>query len=614
MTNDDMALVREYAATQSEPAFAELVSRHLDLVHSAALRQVGDPDLAKDVAQSVFIILARKAGTLGESTILPAWLYRTTRHAAADALKAQRRRQRREQEAFMQSTLDESPTTDAKAWLLLAPLLDEAMAHLGENDRTAILLRYFGNKTSREIATALKVNEEAAQKRVTRALNKLRAIFGRAGIALPAALIASAISANSVQAAPAGLAAAIVSTTAKGAFTTIGAGLASKLADPFGQWLAFGKWLTGVAVALLLAALAIHQSQSSSPATLSAVVMPSPAGLSAVIQQTAPQNPITQTMKKPLVIGLLNFAMAATSWGLTPAEIVEKVKEKYASLDSISFDTTTVTDQDSTDVSVDGGKGKVFNTCKVRLTRPNLYRIDWSTPIASRAPMEGSAWSSGELHYLWSAGRVTENDNIQFAQAEASGSGAPKSARTIPDLFFQRPGSLFSRMADATLLADENVGGIDCYVLSRKDSSGKEILWISKDFLLIQTRTITDRGSAPPRMTAAEEKSRRERIKQASTSQEEMVRRKDLLSEIKARGTAIPQPSDDEVKSLLERREEPSTPEAVAHLKEVFKYAATVADRIKSTSTETIESIELNPSLEKEIFETEDVAIPSLPR
>src|SRR4029450_1258900 len=230
MMNDDMVLVREYAATQSEPAFAELVGRHLNLVYSSALRQVGDPHLAKDVAQSVFIILARKAWTLGESTILPTWLYRTTRHGAADALKGRRRRLQREQEAFMQSTLDESPPTDARAWVQLAPLLDEAMAHLGENDRTAILLRFFGNKTSREIATTLKVTEEAAQKRVTRALENLRATFGKSGISLPAALIGGEISTNAVQAAPAELAAAIVSTTAKGAGAAIGAAFASKLA------------------------------------------------------------------------------------------------------------------------------------------------------------------------------------------------------------------------------------------------------------------------------------------------------------------------------------------------------------------------------------------------
>ena len=214
--NDDMALVREYAASQSEPAFETLVSRHVNLVYSAALRQVRDPHLAEEISQAVFVILARKAGSLGSQTILSGWLYRTARFAAADALKTQRRRQHREQEACMQSTFDDHPM-DA-AWQELSPLLDEAMAQLRDQDRDALVLRYFENKSLREVGDALGLQERAAQKRVARGLEKLHAFFARRGIASTTAIIAGAVSANSIQAAPVALTKSITAVAvAKGA-------------------------------------------------------------------------------------------------------------------------------------------------------------------------------------------------------------------------------------------------------------------------------------------------------------------------------------------------------------------------------------------------------------
>ena len=217
---DDMELVREFAARRSDAAFETLVSRHLNLVYSVALRQVRDPHLAQEVAQAVFIILARKAGSLGPKTILSGWLFRTAQYASADALKTQRRRQHREQEAYMQSILNRggdapSQPTDEEAWTQIAPLLDAAMLRLGEKDRNAIVLRFFENKNLREVGAALGASEDSARVRINRALEKLRKFFAKRGGCFSATVIATAVSANSVQAAPVGLAATISAAAVK---------------------------------------------------------------------------------------------------------------------------------------------------------------------------------------------------------------------------------------------------------------------------------------------------------------------------------------------------------------------------------------------------------------
>jgi RNA polymerase sigma factor (sigma-70 family) len=212
---NDMDLVREYARDHSEPAFAGLVQRHINLVYSVALRCTGNSGDAQDVTQAVFIILARKAASLRERTVLTGWLYETTRFTAARFIRTRVRRQIREQEAYMQSSLNE-PDTDG-VWRQLSPLLEEAMTQLGEKDRALLALRFFENKSGAETAAALGIQEWAVHKRTARAVEKLRTFFSRRGVSVSAGVLIAAISANSLQAAPAGLAVTVAAAAAKSA-------------------------------------------------------------------------------------------------------------------------------------------------------------------------------------------------------------------------------------------------------------------------------------------------------------------------------------------------------------------------------------------------------------
>jgi RNA polymerase sigma factor (sigma-70 family) len=203
----DQQLLRDYLEHRSEAAFGELVRRHIDLVYSAAARLMRDQHLAEDVTQAVFVALAKNAAQLTGHPVLSGWLHCTARNLAANTIRANVRRQAREEEAAFMSKL--LSTASDPLWEQIAPHLDAALGELGEADRDALLLRYFERKSAREMAQILNTSEEAAQKRVNRAVERLREFFSKRGVAIGASALVLLVSANAVQSAPLALAATI---------------------------------------------------------------------------------------------------------------------------------------------------------------------------------------------------------------------------------------------------------------------------------------------------------------------------------------------------------------------------------------------------------------------
>ena len=283
----DHELLADYARTGAEPAFGRLVARYINLVHSAARRHAGSEEPAGEITQAVFLILARKAGSLAKGgrrrhVALGGWLYETARLTAANALKAETRRQLRDHEAYMQSQENQA---DAAVWREIAPLLDDAMGKLGETDRNVLVLRFFEGRTNAETAAALGLAEGAVQKRVLRALEKLRASFAKQGVTHTAQAIAGTVTTNAVQVAPAGL---LLKVSLLGAKGTVVTASITALAKGVLHLMAWAKAKTTVlisATVILAAGVAVLSWQE----------IKNPNDTSEILEKTTPQVKIVPT-------------------------------------------------------------------------------------------------------------------------------------------------------------------------------------------------------------------------------------------------------------------------------------------------------------------------------
>ncbi len=245
-TKSDAELLQDYVTDRSEAAFDEIVRRYAGFVYSAALRQVGNPEAARDVAQTVFSDLARKAGSLHPNTLLIGWLSHGARLASLEQLRRDSRRLQREKQAmdWHQSSPEVAPN-----WEELRPALDEGMASLGDMDRDALLLRFFKDESLASVGVALGVSEDAAQKRVSRALEKLREFLAARGIMITVTALSGAIAAHGVECVPAGLAASLSS-------AAVASAIAGNAAAPFSKLLTISNMKYAILTLVLLAAIA----------------------------------------------------------------------------------------------------------------------------------------------------------------------------------------------------------------------------------------------------------------------------------------------------------------------------------------------------------------------
>ncbi len=306
---NDRELLCRYVENGDEQAFAEVVRRHVNLVYSTARRlAAGDTHLAEDASQQVFATLAQRARFLCGHATLAGWLHITTRNIVCKAIRRENRRRVREQELVaMQNNFTELEIH----WDKLQPVLDEAVNSLGGKERDVLVLRYFEGQSHREIGHTIGLNEDAARKRVERALEKLRIYFTRRGIIVSSGLLAEAIGANSTQAAPAGLVDAV--TVSALASTTGGSGLIYFLLKPFLIMTTTTKTILAAAVVILAVAsynYAIHATGSAPAKTADQAAGPNPAS-SAKAQVVMPV--MAPAPATPVIAGKVSSAASAST-------------------------------------------------------------------------------------------------------------------------------------------------------------------------------------------------------------------------------------------------------------------------------------------------------------
>ncbi len=473
---EDRQLLRQFVEHNSQEAFSILTQRYTRLVYSVCHRELEDAETAEDVTQAVFLILARKAPHLSRRVVLSGWLFQTARFAARNARTRQARRMAAEQKRS--ELMSQEQSLDSEAWREIEPILNQSLAALRESERECLLLRYFQGLSHVEIGTALGLSEEAARKRLTRALEKMRRFFAKEGVIVPGVVLAALLSTHAAKAVPAACQANIAAITPH----VLAGHLSLSLSGSHAYQLSEGvlkamkiiqiKAAIGIATCLVIGFSVYAGARGMSPKTTT-------------VRQVAPLTALPK---------LGHILVQAPGKTVTSAQIATHNRQAYAGLESYQGTSTVVT---QARIGTDPTPHEYHSSANIQFVRPGKIHV------------EGKDASGQSFAYI-SDGTLTAEQNIagkgawkkasstELAIAAVTGI-AQNAATTIPALLLGTNwGNPFTPGFDP-IVREDSIEWHPCYIVTSSLKTSTAALtgafWIDEKTFLLR-RYVSDSSIA----------------------------------------------------------------------------------------------------------------------
>ena len=480
---DDRQLLRRFTENNSQEAFAVLTARYLNLVYSVCRRELADADAAEDVTLAVFLILARKAPTLGRNVVLSGWLFQTARFAARNARLQAQRRAAHEQKAA-EAMGEQATSREDAAWPEIEPLLNRSLVALREGERECVLLRFFQGLSFAEAGAALGLSEEAARKRVARALEKMRAFLGKEGVLIPGVALAALLTAHAAKAAPLTCQASIAHMTASAVAGHIDLSLTGSHVHQLSEGAMRAMKIAQVKAAVGIAATLLVGFSTYAVAK----------GKTAKTTTTHRAARLTTPLKPGHVL------VSAPGRILTAQQIATRSQDAYAALSSYQGTTTVVT----MNSAINGAPGEYHTSANVLFARPGRIRAV-GTDMGG-FPFTYVSNGTATVEQVNATGKTWKTvASAEMALGSVTGI-ALSAATTVPALLLgTRWGTpLTLGTTPEAEVREDGVDGHSCYVLTSHRMTGKntmtESVWIDEKTFLLR-RLVSDSDNSARAIT-----------------------------------------------------------------------------------------------------------------